>query len=126
MKLILKKIFTTKLLLKVVAILYAYFLWLIISQSLSTSLDTKLPIIIYNIPQQHTVKAPSYVNVRLTGKRMELRDFVSQSPSVNIDGSTFFVGDNDCPVLQEHIFLPQEIKLIDYKPSRLKIRVTSN
>ena len=124
MKSLIKKIFKTKFLLKVLAIIYAYLWWVIISQSLGSTIKINLPILLYDAPENLNIKAPDSVDLYIKGKRYDIRNFLSQSPTINVDAKRFSdPGHHKYPILQEHIFLPEEIKLLDYKPSQLDVYV---
>ena len=124
MKSLIKKIFKTRLLLKVLAIIYAYLLWVIISQSLTSSIKINIPIVLYNEPKNINIKSTDSIDLYIKGKRHDIRNFLSQSPTVTIDAEKFSnEGNHKYPILQEHIFLPEEIKLLNYKPSQLDVYV---
>ncbi|MBT3456195.1 hypothetical protein HN446_03975 [bacterium] len=119
-----KKIFQTKLLLKVIALIYAYFLWLMISQSFFTTLKLDLPIIFFDIPKNIIASGPEFLNINVSGRRFDLRDFISHGPSFNISAKTLSNGANIYTVSQEDILLPEEVKLVDYNPSIFDINIT--
>ena len=125
MKYLIKRIFKSKLLLKAIAILYAYLLWIIISQTLFSSLRVPVPVILYDTPENLTIQSPKSIDIYLKGKRRDLKSFISQNPSITINANAFqSPGSHSYAILEEHIFLPEEIKLIDYRPSNLNILVT--
>ena len=123
MKSLIKSIFQTKLLLKAIAILYAYFLWLLISQSFFTSKQINIPVILYDIPEQFDVDSPQSIDIIVKGRRFDMRNFIVQNPSLHIDAKSLVPGNQRHVISEEHILLPEEIKLIDYNPSVLNIKV---
>ena len=124
MKQLTKKIFQSKLLLSAIAIIYAYFLWLMISQSFMDSIHINVPIIFYDIPAKNEIKTQENIDVHVKGQRFDLRHLVKQNVSVSISAKNLTLGENPFTISQEHIFLPDEVKLIDYNPAQLTILVT--
>ena len=123
MKSLAKKIFQSKLLLSVIAILYGYFLWLMISQSFFSSLHIKAPVVLYEIPAKLQAQPQEDVDLHVSGRRFDLRQIAKQDVAININGKDFSNGNNVYTIAQEQIFLPDEIKLIDYNPAKLNILV---
>ena len=118
-----KKIFQSKLLLSAIAILYAYFLWLMISQSFMDSIHLKAPIIFYDVPSESHIKTQESVDILVSGRRFDLRQLLKQNVSININGKQLSKGNNTHAISEDQILLPEAIKLINYNPAQLKIVV---
>lgn len=104
------------------ALFYAYFFWLMISRSFTISSTVKIPITWYHIPQKTTITTSDFVTIYVKGNRGDLQNFLHMQPVIALDASSMVSG-SEYPLTSDQIVLPEEIKLIDYKPSKLMVSI---
>ena len=121
---LIKNLFQTNILIKIIAILYAYFLWLMVSQTLYTTMQIQMPILLSDTPNNIKIKNKKEITVILGGKRKDLLSFLSQKPCISINIIPNDYDKDSYSITEQEIFLPEEIKLIDYNPSKIPIEIT--
>lgn len=122
-KIFLKKILCSNAPLKAVALILGYSFWYLLGHGHTINIWLKMPLSFYQIPEHLTLHAPDKVDINLSGKRSDLYNLDKNKLAVHINAQKLFLGDNNLSITAETLFLPDTIKLIDYKPSNILIEV---
>ena len=109
--------------LKVLSCLLGYAIWVTIGQSHSTSMQVAVPLCFYAMPENYAVNAPETVTIELRGKRGDLRNIDTQALALHIQADDLQEGPNQIPMSTARLFLPDDIKLINYSPSNSCITI---
>ena len=117
---IIKNLFADNIALKLISFLCGFILWIILGQTIGTSLWLSVPVSFYNVDAQK-ISAPETILMHIAGKRMELQSLDTQQLALHVDGKELHTGKNFIDVNNENLFLPQQIKLVEYKPSNLVV-----
>ena len=122
-KLLLKKILCHNAPLKAVAFILGYSFWYILGHGHTINIWLKVPLSFYEIPEHFTLHAPDAVAINLAGKRSDLYNLDKNRLAVHINAHKLSPGYNNLSITAETLFLPDTIKLVDYKPSNILIEV---
>jgi len=76
----------------------------------------------YNTVADQIITAPETITITLYGTRKDLFKTMFDS-AVHYDAHTFHSGTQTVPITKEHIFLPESVRLIHYKPTEITIVV---
>lgn len=98
------------------AIILGILWWSIASELNRASRTFTVPICFYNT-ESNTIKAPEIIRITLGGKRSHLRLLNDMNVAVHIDAQTIPEKTTVLKIKQEHLLLPQNIKLLSYSPS---------
>jgi hypothetical protein len=125
MNLSLRKLFLSKHVLKVNALILGYWLWSIISTQQVTTVAYTVPLSFYG-DQEVAVEAPEYVTLTLRGYKKDLLLIMADELAVYCNTDMLARGKFPLVLTQKSLFLPDSIKMIHYSPSPLVITVTNN
>ena len=92
--------------------------WSIASQMHRSYRTITIPLCFYNT-EQYTISAPETICITLAGKRSALRALNKQDIAAHIDTKALPSKKVVINLKEEHLLLPQSIKLISYIPSNL-------
>jgi len=109
--------------LKIVSCFLGYAIWLTIGQSHSTSMQISVPLCFYAMPENYAVNAPETLTLELRGKRADLRNIDTQALALHIQGQDLQEGPNQIPISTASLFLPDDVKLVNYFPSNSCITI---
>jgi len=122
-KIPLKKILYSNAPLKAVALVLGYSFWYIFGHGHTINIWLEMPISFYEIPKHFRLHAPDTVAINLVGKRSDLYNLDKSRLAVHINARKLHLGCNNLSITAETLFLPDTIKLVDYKPSNVLIEV---
>jgi len=122
-KVLLKKILCSNVPLKAIALILGYSFWHILGHGHTINIWLEMPLSFYEIPKNLTLHAPNTVAINLAGKRSDLYNLDKNKLAVHINAHKLFPGYNNLSITAETLFLPDTIKLIDYKPSNVLVEV---
>lgn len=125
MKTILKKLLLDNLPLKLISLMLGYAFWCMLSQSHTAQLRLTVPLTFYNIPETLSLNAPEEVPVTLVGKRVDLWHIDRKTVAIHVDLAGKQAGNHPLQLTAAHLFLPDTIKLVDYTPCNLSVRLSS-
>jgi len=108
--------------LKIIAIICGYNLWLVYSNSLTTTVTLPLPLFVYNIPDQKQITFPDSINVTLRGTYQDLRSLDDQI-GFHIDAATLPEGKNSLSVAKTSLVLPRTLSVLHCNPSFIEVSV---
>jgi hypothetical protein len=123
MKLPLKKILFSNIILKAQSLIIGYTLWSILSASVPTTIWTEVPLSFYNESDQQTINAPETVKVNLRGNRSDLQTIDSKTLALHINAQALSIGPNSITISSRSLFLPETINVINYIPSNLVVTI---
>jgi hypothetical protein len=126
MALSLIKIVKKDLPLKAISLILGYVCWSIISYHHSINLKTTVPLSFYNIPDHLAIKSSDTITITLTGPRSQLQAIDLTHLAVHINAEYIRPGSLPISITTDTLFLPKNIKLVDYKPAPLTIEVTQS
>ena len=109
--------------LKVVSLIIGTSLWLVFSQSHTTTITLDVPISFYAPPNDHKIDSPEQVKVTLSGRRSDLYALDLRNLALHIDGQSLQQGPNNLEVSPTTLFLPEQIKLVHWFPSNVVVTV---
>ena len=122
MKLSLKTLLVTNYNLKVLSLLFGYFVWFMFSQSATVQATFTVPVCFYN--NTRTISsAPEKVQITLQAKRSDLYRCDIDSLAVHINGASLCAGTNTIVVNESTLFLPESIKVVHCIPYSLEVRL---
>lgn len=118
MRLMIKHLIVHPLSRKTCSLLIGYFLWNIIGTLSSASISVSIPLSWYNLSDSYTIESPEQLTVTLSGKRSYIRALNLKTLAAHINGKNIL--NNNAPnyitLTQQHLFLPESIKLVHYTP----------
>lgn len=117
----LKAHFGNKVVLKIVALVVGYFLWLNFSKYQRIKAKIQLPVFFYNQPSHKKIEVEDKVYVDIYGPRKYIFSKYN-SVHVNLDQINLD-GEYEFKVAPESIFLNPYIYLKDYYPEKIKVKV---
>lgn len=110
--------------LKIVSLMLGYGFWhLFGSTHLITSWHT-IPLTFYNTTNSFSIDAPETVYVQLKGTRTHISYLDEKNLAIHIDGNTLNIGNNCLDITNHDLLLPASIKMIDYRPTNIIVRVS--
>lgn len=123
MRLSLQRTMLNKNTLRLSAILFGFIFWSFISSHHLITLSKKVPLCFYNTKNSMSLSAPEFLTVTLRGKKSDLKNINFDSLAVHIDAQNFTSELNGVKLTNKNLFLPDKIKLINYKPMNLLIKI---
>lgn len=119
----LKKIpVTNNLTVKVVAIIFGYALWLTFSRHQPVAAEIEIPIYFFNQNKELKIDSPHNIRAKIKGLK---KDIVLGSSGVHIDLQDYHqTGEYEIEIYPDNIFLLNNLNLINYYPSKIKIQIT--
>lgn len=114
-----------KIMLKIMSIFFGVSLWYILSQQRNDSITVDVPICFYNTTPQVAINAPETIRISLYAKRSDLIALDFSQLAIHLDAKQLQKPSTNMYLESRHLFLPATIKLVDYSPAPVLIRVTS-
>jgi len=102
--------------LKCMALILGFFLWLFISSLHKATLWIEVPVSFYNQQDRVITYAPETVHVQLSGYRNAIRAIDCQQLAVHIDAQELHAGKNILAIKNNHLLLPDSISVVNYCP----------
>lgn len=109
--------------LKVTSLILGYCLWSMLGDLFQSTLWINVPLCFYNNEKNITIDAPESIQVMLSGKRSHLYNISSADLAIHINLNNLKSGDNYYILTDKNLFLPAEVKLTDYNPHNLMIKL---
>lgn len=119
----LKKIpITNNLTIKIVALIFGYMLWLTFSKHQLTTAEIEVPIYFYNTNKDIKIKSIHNLKAKISGYK---KDILTNTNAVHIDLSDYNdAGEYEIEIFPDNIFLLNNLNLINYYPSKIKIQIS--
>lgn len=97
--------------------------WYLLSSMYPYQLWLNVPIAFYATPEHITIQAPEHIAIKLSAARAHMQALDREHLALHINARTLHEGDNEIAINQENLFLPKNIRLIDYQPSYIRVSV---
>jgi len=124
MKHSLRKIFLNNAQIKIISLILGYSFWYIFSQSHVCRIWVDAPISFYNTPENLQIEAPEKIKIQLSAKRADLYTIDKETLAFHIDMQDAKKGNVNTQLQQEHLLLPESIKMVRCYPANIAVSVT--
>ena len=121
MKKNLQKLLTNRISLITISCILGYSVWYTVGIDKPAQLNVQVPLCFYGQHEQQIIKAPQYVDVRLSAPRRLLYALDSKNLAVHFDANKLSAGKNSITITRAELLLPKCIKLLDYKPINIVV-----
>ena len=111
-------------LLPINALLGGYILWLMIGMNQPTTMHVKPQLCFYGTQENIKLQAPEYVDLWIQSSRKTLHSIDARNTTAHIDIHDFTLGDHIIKIQKKNLFLPNNVKLLQLKPSEFTITLT--
>lgn len=122
----LKNLFLSNAPLAIISLLLGYSFWYIASYDHIISLKINVPLCFSELPETYTLNAPEKVAITLKAKRSDLHALEEKSLAAHINVKKLSPGKHGIILTEQHLFLPKNIALTNYKPANLFITISAN
>ena len=121
----LRNLFLENIGLKLVALLFAVFIWSAVGGDVATEILLPVPIEFRNVPAGvHYEAEPSRVELRVRGPRWMVRQSLVSDYSVPVDLSAMSQpGERIIPLQRKNVSAPASVEVIEITPPQLKLTV---
>ena len=126
MKKNLQKLLTNHISFIAISCILGFSIWYILGIDKPAQLNIQVPICFYGQQEQHIIKSPQYVDLRLSAPRRLLYALDSKNLAVHLDANKLHVGKNSVTLTQAELLLPKCIKLLDYKPINIVVDIETH
>lgn len=120
----LKNLFLANASLLSISFLLGYSFWYIASYNHIVSLQFTIPLCFSELPTSYTIHAPEKIMVTLMGKRSDLYALERKTLAAHININKLLPGKHGIILTEQHLFLPKNIFLTQYKPANLFIVIS--
>ena len=122
--LLLKNLFYSNALLKIICLVLGYNFWYIASFNHIVTIQINVPLCFTAEKNNYRINAPETIDVTLTGKRSDMYGLEKEALAAHININNLLPGKHGIIITEQHLFLPKTITLVDYKPSNLSLTIT--
>lgn len=112
--------------LKIVSFIIGYTFWYIFGHTHTITTRVRVPVSFYGAPHAMVINSPESITLELSGKRSTLRALDKHTLALHIDAQKLHHGPNTISISSRNLFLPDNIKLLNYSPSNMVIQVSYN
>lgn len=109
---------------RIISCIIGYSIWAFMAQNQQIKATQTIPIYFYNLQQDFIINAAEKIEVTVSGTRTNMYHFDNANNAIHLDASQFRQGSNEIALSQENLFLPDNINLINLKPSYITINIT--
>lgn len=110
--------------LAIISLLLGYSFWYIASYNHLMSLQLTTPLCFSELPKNYTFDAPEKIIITLTAKRSDLYALERETLAAHININKLLPGKHGIVLTEQHLFLPKNIALTQYKPANLCITIS--
>jgi YbbR domain-containing protein len=121
--LLLKNLFLSNALLKIICLLLGYSFWYIASFDHIVTIQISIPLCFTAITDNYRINAPETIQVTLKGKRSAMYALDKETLAAHVAIDNLLPGKHGININEQHLFLPKTISLIHYKPSNLSLTI---
>jgi len=106
--------------LKLFSLFIGFGLWFVLGQTVGSSISLTVPLTFYNTLNSQ-IKSAEKVAITLSGIRKDLWALDQTQLAIHIDASQLKSGKNIVNLSQEHLLIPEHIKILHYNPANIII-----
>ena len=111
-------------LLPINACIGGYIIWLMIGMQQPTTMHVQPQLCFYNTSEKYAVKAPEFIDIWIQSSRKTLHSIDARNTTAHIDLHDFTEGDHIISLKKKNLFLPNNVNLLQLKPSEFTITLT--
>jgi len=119
----LKNLFLSNAPLVTISLILGYSFWYIASYDHMIRLQINVPLCFSHTTQEYDIQAPEKISVTLQGKRSDIYNLEEISLAAHIDTDKLLPGKHGIILTDQHLFLPHNIMLVQYKPANLAVTI---
>lgn len=120
----LKKLFLTNAPLIIISLFLGYSFWYIASYDQTIMLQFSVPLCFAGAIENHILHAPEKINITLKGKRTDIYALDKETLAAHVNTSKLLPGKHGILLTEQHLFLPKNVTLVQYKPANLTITIS--
>lgn len=114
---------TNKITDRIIALTFGFVLWMIFSENHTKEVCLTVPLCFYNSNDNITCKGPENIKVHLLAKYNVLKNLDLKNLAVHIDSQKLKAPESNLHITEQDLFLPSSIKLVNYTPSNIVIKM---
>lgn len=122
----LKKLFLSNAPLLIISLVLGYSFWYIASYDQTIMLNLHVPLCFAGKINDYNLNAPEKIDILLKGKRADMYALDQEALAAHVNISKLLPGKHGILLTKQHLFLPKNITLVQYKPSNLTITISDN
>jgi hypothetical protein len=119
----LKKLFLSNAPLLIISLVLGYSFWYIASYDQTIMLNLNVPLCFAGAVDNYKLHAPENIDVTFKGKRADIYALDKEALAAHINISKLLPGTHGILLTKQHLFLPDNITLVQYTPSNLTITI---
>jgi hypothetical protein len=123
--LIIKGSLTNNLILKLIALICSVIIWIVLGSNQLTTITISAPVCLYNEPENYIIECPDAIMLMLAGTHNNLRQIKQSEIALHIDCANLSNTTNAILINEQNLFLPAQIKVLDWQPSPLLVKLYS-
>ena len=89
-------------------------------------LNLHVPLCFAGKINDYNLNAPEKIDILLKGKRADMYALDQEALAAHVNISKLLPGKHGILLTKQHLFLPKNITLVQYKPSNLTITISDN
>jgi hypothetical protein len=121
--LLLKNLFCSNALLKIICLLLGYSFWYIASFDHVVTIQVNVPLCFTATADNYRINAPEAIDITIKGKRADMYALEKESLAAHININNLVPGNHGIILTEQHLFLPKSITLVNYKPANLSLTI---
>ena len=118
-----KNLFLNNTSLKFISLLLGYSFWYIASYDHIVTFQLSVPLCFSPDTVHYHINAPEKIDITIRAKRSDLYALEKTSLAAHINTNKLLPGKHGIIINEQHLFLPRNITLINYKPSNLTLTI---
>lgn len=121
----LKKQLLTNLPLIIISLFLGYSFWYIATYDQTVMFQLNVPLCFAASADNCALQAPENIQITLKGKRTDMYALDKSSLAAHINIDKLLPGKHGILLTEQHLFLPNNISLVHYKPANLTITIAA-
>ncbi|HLJ31456.1 MAG TPA: hypothetical protein VKU36_03380 [Candidatus Babeliales bacterium] len=121
----LKKQLLTNIPLIIISLFLGYSFWYIATYDQTVMFQLNVPLCFAASADNCTLQAPENIQITLQAKRTDMYALDKDALAAHINISKLLPGKHGILLTEQHLFLPNSITLVHYKPSNLTVTIAA-
>lgn len=109
---------------KLASCIIGYTTWAFIAQHQHITVNQPVSLCFYQTNDLYQIKAPESVVAVISGKRQDIHRYNPEQNAFHIDASTYKEGTHQVTLLNENLFLPDNLKMVQLIPSSITVTIS--